>query len=204
MKIKHLLYTLVTVATGSAAFAQDTPAPVFQEGFENVKVNNKGILYCPYIYPPTKLKEGEEYTYVRGKREVCAGKISLKMANMKEKGAYFLVLDKVIPICKADEYFVISVDVRGKGFVQPALINYTAKNKFVGTVGGSALSGKPGISLKKPLDTEEWTTVYFKCPRNRKMTDDGICKPAIFIYAKSEIYLDNIKIQLEKPAVKNK
>ena len=57
MKIKHLLYTLVAVATGSAAFAQDTPAPVFQEGFENVKVNNKGILYCPYIYPPTKLKE---------------------------------------------------------------------------------------------------------------------------------------------------
>ena len=198
MKIKMLICSLAAAAMLPASAAEKPANYVLQEGFENVKMNNKGILYCPYIYPTTKLTEGREYNYIRGKREVGEGKFSLKMVNLQDKGVYFLMCDKVIPVCKKDEYFVLSADVRGKGVVQLALVNYTGKNKFINTTGGAPLNGKPGISLKKPLDSEEWTTVYFKCPRTAKATDDGICKMAIFIYAKSEVYVDNIKIWTEK------
>ena len=198
MKVKMLICTLA--AAMAPTFAAEAPAKLLlQEGFENAKMNNKGILYCSHIYPTTKkVPEGVEYNYIRGKREVGEGKFSLKMVNLQEKGVFFLMCDKVIPNCKKDEYFVLSADVRGKGYLQLALANYTAQNKFIGTAGGSLLNGKPGISLKKPLDSEEWTTIYFKCPRAAKSTDDGICKMAIFIYPKSEVYVDNIKIWTEK------
>ncbi|MBR2425694.1 MAG: hypothetical protein IKB16_03030 [Lentisphaeria bacterium] len=171
---------------------------LLDEGFETVKVNNKGVVYSPYIYPTVKLKTGEEFIYIRGKREVAAGKFSLKMTNTKEQGAFFIMADKIIPACKKDEQYVLSADVRGTGYVQLALVNYTAKDKFLGTVGGTELKGKPGISKKKPLNTEEWTTIYFRCPRHSKTPDDGKCKLAIFAYAKSEVYIDNIKIWTEK------
>ena len=198
MKVKMLICSLFAAAMIPAISAQETEKVLLQEGFENAKMNNKGILYCSHIYPTRKLTEGEEYSYIRGKREVGEGKFSLKMVNLKEKGAFFLMCDKIVPNCKKDEYFVLSADVRGKGYLQLALANYTAQNKFIGTAGGSLLKGKPGISQKKPLDSEEWTTIYFKCPRAAKSTDDGICKMAIFIYPKSEVYVDNIKIWTEK------
>jgi hypothetical protein len=193
-----LICSLAAAAMLPASAAEKPANYVLQEGFENVKMNNKGILYCPYIYPTTKLTEGREYSYIRGKREVGEGKFSLKMVNLQEKGAFFLMCDKVIPNCQKGEYFVLSAKVRGKGYVQLALVNYTGKNKFIGTAGGSLLKDKPGITLKKPLDSEEWTTIYFKCPRAAKSTDDGICKMAIFIYPKSEVYIDDIKVWAEK------
>ena len=197
MKVKMLICSLIAAVP---AFAAEEPAKLLlQEGFENAKMNNKGILYCAHIYPTTKkVPEGVEYSCIRGKREVGEGKFSLKMVNLQEKGPFFLMCDKVIPNCQKDEYFVLSAKVRGKGYLQLALVNYTGKNKFIGTAGGSPLKGKPGITLKKPLDSEEWTTIYFRCPRAAKSTDDGICKMAIFIYPKSEVYVDDIKIWAEK------
>ena len=137
MKIKMLICSLAAAAMLPVSAAEKPANYVLQEGFENVKMNNKGILYCPYIYPTTKLTEGREYNYIRGKREVGEGKFSLKMVNLQDKGVYFLMCDKVIPVCKKDEYFVLSADVRGKGVVQLALVNYTGKNKFINTTGGA-------------------------------------------------------------------
>ena len=88
--MKKFFCTAVVAALSIAASAAENDGLVFQEDFETVRTNAKGITSVVGWYSPIGLKEDCEVSVIREKQDVCSGKYSWKLSNMSEKNLIYM------------------------------------------------------------------------------------------------------------------